>query len=487
MKFLSDWLGTRPRGQHAPPSFLDTPLLHLTEADSWTWRDAVGHSVILGSPGSGKTSGPGRSIVNGFLESGAGGLVLCAKPGEASKWLGYCKRAGREDDVVRFSPENPQLRFNPLEFELKRSGRGGGYTQNVTALFTFLLELVDGGGGQSGDKFWQRAVTELLTWATDVLVAAGEPVSLVSINALIQSCPRRNDEIDEFHDDAWRESSFCFDCLGRAASRDLSPAKRADISHAAEYLCEEFPRLGDKTRSSILATFKGMALPFLRSPMREIFGTDTTLNLADAFERSTIFIIDYPLREFAEVGRLIGGMMQYFYMATVERRTITSNAAPCFLFIDEFQEFINPYMARFLATARESRCACVLLTQNISNLYSMLKVQNAKHVVDSLLGNCTTKMFCANADAVTNEWAARLIAQTWQSKASSTMNTGQQTSQGTSVGQQLAYQVLPAEFSLLQKGGPPNWIVETVCFQGGRVFNATGQTFARVGFEQIID
>ena len=490
MRPFNDWFGATRRRKSAPPSFLEMPLLHLSDQDSWTWRDAVGHTAVLGSPGSGKTSGPGRSIINGFLESGAGGMVLCAKPGEANKWLRYCDAAGRSHDVVRFSPENPDLRFNPLDFELRRSGRGAGYTQNVTALFTYLLELIDGSAGQaaSSDKFWQRAVTELLTWSTDVLVAAGERVSLASINALIQSCPRRDGETDDFYEDSWRESSFCFDCLARAATADLSEEKRRDIEEAANYLCEQFPRLGEKTRSSILATFKGMALPFLRSPMREIFGTDTTLNMSDTFERGQILIIDYPLREFGEVGRLVGGMMQYFFMTTVERRDVSGPAMPCFLFIDEVQEFINPYVARFLATARESRCACVLLTQNISNLYSMVKAQNAKHIVDALLGNCTTKIFCANADAVTNEWAARLIAQTWQSKASSTMNTGgQNNSQGTSVGQQLAYQVLPAEFSLLQKGGPPNWIVETVFFQGGRVFKACGQTFARIVFEQIID
>jgi type IV secretory pathway TraG/TraD family ATPase VirD4 len=468
---------------------LDAPLLQLSDRDEWTWRDAVGHTVILGSPGSGKSSGPGRNLISGFLSSGAGGMVLCAKPGEAAKWLGYCEQAGRRDDVIRFSPEHTRLRFNPLDFELRRTGRGAGYTQNATALFAYLLELIEGGSGKDGqqDKFWQRAVTELLSWATDVLLAAGEPVSLPAIYRLIQSCPRRDGEVDEFYDDVWRDSSFCFQCLARAAAGDLTQEAQQDLEAAATYLCEELPRLAEQTRASILATFKGMALPFLRSPMREVFGTDTTLRLEDSFEAGKIILVDYPLREFGEVGRLVGGMMKYFYMAAVERRAIHENAPPCFLFIDEFQDFLSPYDAKFLATARESRCACVLLTQNISNLYAQLSAANAKSVVDALLGNCTTKILCANADAITNRWAADLIAQTWQSKASSSTNSGQQMSQGTSIGQQLAYQVLPAEFSTLQKGGPPDWTVETVFFQGGRVFKASGQTYSRIAFRQMTD
>ncbi len=486
-----NWRGqiSEPAQPATIPSLLDLPLLQLTEQDSWTWRDAVGHTVVLGSPGSGKSSGPGRSLIRSFLESGSGGMVYSAKPGEARKWLGYCQQAGRQADVVRFSPENPQLRFNPFDYEMRRSGRGAGYTQNITALFTYLLELVDGGGnaGSGQDKFWTRAVTELLSWTTDLLVAARERVSLPAINAVIQSCPRRDGEIDEFHTEAWRVSSYCFQCLVRAASRETPVAQQQDLEVAARYLFEEFPSLGERTRSSILATFKGMALPLLRSPMREIFGTDTTLRLDDSFERGTIFIIDYPLREFGEVGKLVGGMMKYFYMSAVERRSVEAGSAPCFLFIDEFQDFLSPNDAKFLATARESRCACVLLTQNISNLYAGLHAANAKHVVDSLLGNCTTKVFCANADAVTNKWAADLLAQTWQAKASASTNTGQQISQGTSIGQQLAYQVLPSEFSTLHKGGPPEWTVETIFFQGGRVFNATRQTYARIAFEQTLD
>ena len=464
-------------------SLLDMPLLHLTDTDSWTVRDAVGGAVILGGPGSGKSSGPGRHLALGYLEAGYGGLVLCAKPGEAGKWKELAREAGREDDVVVFSSEHPELRFNPLDFELRRAGRGGGYTQNVTALFQYLLEVTDGGkNGGNKDPFWDRAVVELLTYSTDVLHASGETVSLLSIHRLIQSCPKRSDEVDEFYDDGWRDTSFCFQCLAKAAR--ATGGGGSDLEMAASYLVEEFPRQPDRTRMSILATFKGMALPFLRSPMREIFGGDTTLDIEGTFTRGTILIIDYPIREFSEVGRIVGALMKYFFQSAVERREITEATRPCFLFADECQEFITSYDARFMATARESRCCTVFITQNISNLYAAVKAQNVKYVVDSLLANFMTKIFCANADSLTNKWAADVIAQSWQYKSQSSMNMGQNASMGSSISQQLAWQVLPGEFNSLVKGGPPGWIVGSILFQGGRMFQTTGTTYARVAFPQ---
>lgn len=177
-------------------------------------------------------------------------------------------------------------------------------------------------------------------------------------------------------------------------------------------------------------------------------------------------------------------MMKYFFQSAVERRRIAEGSTPCFLFVDECQEFITSYDARFMATARESRCCTVFISQNISNLYAAVKAQNVRYVVDSLLANFMTKVFCANADSLTNKWAADLIAQSWQLKSGASTNTGQNTSLGASISQQLAYQVLPGEFATLLKGGPPDWIVETILFQGGRIFTTSGATYGRIAFPQ---
>lgn len=487
-KRISQLLSSSPGGNspRQPNSILDVPLIALSRSDVWTLRDAASGCFVLGGPGSGKSSGPARNIIMQLLSTGMGGFVLCAKASEAGKWRKYCAQAGRSDDLVIFSPEYPELRFNPLNFEMQREGRGAGYTGNVTGLFKYLLEISEGGektGGGGHDPFWERACLELISNATDVLTHTGYPLSLHDIGELIKSCPL---ESDEFHSEDWRRNSFCFHCLTLASERaeGLEQGKRHDLEIAIEYLTGEFPALSPKTKTSILATFKGMALPFLKYPFREIFGADTTLRLEDVFDKGTILVIDYPLREFSEIGRITGALMKYFFMTAVERRIIDHNTPPCFLCVDECQEFVTSYDSRFLATARESRCCTLYITQNISNLYAAIKASNAKYVADALLANFMTKIFCSNADGLTNQFAADLIAQSWQRKAQSSTNTGERMSHGSTVSEQLAHQVLPGEFTMLTKGGPPDNIVETIFFQGGRIFDATGKTYIRAIFDQ---
>ena len=69
-------------------SVLDTEIMNF-EGNSWTTRDASTGLICFGMTGSGKSSGPLRSIALRFLELGYGGIVFCAKPDECETWEGY--------------------------------------------------------------------------------------------------------------------------------------------------------------------------------------------------------------------------------------------------------------------------------------------------------------------------------------------------------------------------------------------------------------
>ena len=90
--------------------------------DTWTIRDACEGVQIFGAIGSGKTSGSGAAIAKAFLNSGFGGLVLCAKPEERQLWQQYARETGREAHLFIFSPDHA-WRFNFLDYELRREGR----------------------------------------------------------------------------------------------------------------------------------------------------------------------------------------------------------------------------------------------------------------------------------------------------------------------------------------------------------------------------
>lgn len=481
------WPGqVQPRGRVTHSDALDVPMVELGDGDVITLRDLCAGTLITGQPGSGKSSGPAAHLALAMLARGMGGLVLCAKPNEAEKFQGYCEMVGRAAEVIRFAPDAPLARINLLDVELRRSGQGGGYVQSAIGLFEHLTEISARGDRGAGhqDPFWQRSVVEAMTMAAIVLKEAGECLSLVAIDGVLRSLPVRQDGIDQFEDPAWRASSFCFACIDRALEAVMSEGERRNLERAIVYLLEQAPGMPEKTWSSVLATFRGLALPFMLEPFATTFGSDTELHFSDCWERRRILIVDTPLKTYGEVGRLAGALMKYGFMQAVERRVIGPDSPACFLFCDEYQEFIAKSDAAFLATARESRCCSVLVTQNISNLYMRVAAPDPRPIVDSLLGNVTLKLFCSNSDAVTNQWASQLIAQSWQSKSQASLNLGAQTSSGTTTSSELTWEVPPITFYQLRQGGPPAWVVEAIAFAGGRPFHVTGKGYRSVAFGQ---
>jgi hypothetical protein len=135
----------------------------------------------------------------------------------------------------------------------------------------------------------------------------------------------------------------------------------------------------------------------------------------------------------------------------------------------------------------------VYLTQNLPNVYAAFGDGRGRSRADSLLGNLQTKIFHGNGDAVTNEWASKMIAQVWQSRTtvtggSSLGRQGETENSGFSAAEQLAAQVLPVEFTTLAKGGPQNaFIVEGIVFQSGRVWNASRSNWLRTYFPQQLE
>ena len=108
--------------------------------------------------------------------------------------------------------------------------------------------------------------------------------------------------------------------------------------------------------------------------------------------------------------------------------------------------------------------------------------------IDAFLGNLNTKIFHANGDKVTNQWAAETISRIQRYKAG--FQTGNSEAKKDSSGsptlsfnQSYNFEVDPIQFTLLPKGGPENELeVDAFIFQGGRVFNQFFETYLLPGF-----
>ena len=467
----------------------DSPLLSFSKSrfDSWTIRDAYEGVQIFGELGSGKTSGSGKALATAFLGAGFGGLVLTAKADERKLWEELAAATGRSDDLHIFSPERGQG-FNFLNYELKRPGKGAGDTDNLIKLFRYILDIAEQKTSSKEAPFWDNSLNQLLRNSIDIATAAHSSLQLREINEIIKSAPYYPEQLES---PDWKEESFCIYSIEKAlANETLSPQKKRDVEFAADYWLKEFPFQNAKTRATVVSMFTGLADNFLRGKMFDLFCHKITV-LPEMSATGKIIILDIPVKEYGESGRLAQVLFKYLWQQAVERRNVNQSPRPVFLWADEAQNFCASYDLHFQATARSSRACTVYLTQNLPLYYASFgSGDKGKQEAEALLGNLATKIFHANGDRETNNFAADTIGKSWQTRTntnSSFSNNNNQNQSNTSAGtsESYDYDVVPQEFNNLRKGGTPNGlIVEGILFKSGKQWTSTGKSYTPVKFRQ---
>jgi hypothetical protein len=460
--------------------------------DAWRIKDACEGTVIFGGTGSGKTSGSGRALARSFLAAGFGGLVLCAKQDEPSLWRDYAAETGRASDLSMFGAAEPWS-FNFMHYESLRSGAGAGLTENLVSLFMEVSSIGSGDArARGGDPFWERAMRSLIRNSVDLLVMAGEPVSLHAMFDVVRSAPP---DAVTLTAQPWRTRSACWRLLEAARERAPGKSWEIDCREVAGYWTSHFPTLGEKTRGSIVAMFSTLAEALMRGKMRELFCGGTTLSPEDVIA-GRIVVVDLPVKEWSEVGRMAAVLWKYCLQKAVERRgdNADGRGRPLFIWADECQHFASRYDPLFQATARSSRAASVYMTQNYPSLAAALGGgPDGRMMTDALLGNMGTKIFHANSDRETNQLAAELVGKRLQALRSfgsgASLSLGAQASAGTSANrgrsESMDYEIQPMEFSTLRKGGPDNALTsDALVFQNGRRWSGTGRTWQKVSFRQ---
>lgn len=478
--------------ERAPPrEMLDLPLLEFGSGnrlpDTFTLRDAVQGTIVFGGIGSGKTSGSGQSLAVRFLQLGMGGIVLCAKEGEARLWQDYARKTGRAEDLIIFDSDGQQ-RFNFLDYEMTRPGKGAGQADNIVNLFMKAVEYNRRGGNSGGgdDPMWDNLARQMIRNAVDVLIPSGERLGLDEISEIINSSPRSAAEAEN---QKWKDQSYLFRCIVAAEARLKAAAARGrlrDFDKAGDYWLGEFATMPPKQRGSVISIFTSMADPLNRGLIYELLCTDTTFRPEDALE-GKIIVLDLNLKEFGHVGLVAQNIFKYLWQAAMERRNTDIQPLPVFMWGDESQYFINDDDALFQQTARSARVCSVYLTQNISNYYHTLG-EGKRSAVDSLLGNFMTKIFHSNGDSVTNNWAAETIAKSFVSMESRSVSMGGSSpSVSTSSSDQLHFEIQPQQFQQLRNGGPLNGLeVDAFIFKPDKHWSATGRNWRPVTFLQNV-
>lgn len=504
---------SRPPNNHVGP-----PI------DPWTFRDAFGGTQIFGGTGSGKTTGSGRTLALAFLtarfrgEFPFGGLVLCAKPEEVDLWAnfasksnvpgaksepGYCALAGRSpEDVIVLGERLEHYRKLGLSVPqggyffdyqnymqgLRREGGEGAKTSGMTqGLVNLFMTVLEGGreGGNSADPYWDDAIRQMLANAIDLLILVGRPVDISTIGDIILAAPQSRAETKT---PVWQRDSLCWELLEAAhvatskafkGSREGDPAyeARRDFKLVRDYWLKDFAGLTERVRSVVESSFTSKATAILRSPMRRLFATaasrkDGKLVTPTDTHRGKIVILDLSVKEYGETGRFAQVLFKTVWQRATEHPSRDQFSSPVFLWADESQYFITSQDAVFQQTARSKRAATVYLTQNISNYYVALGGRSGNAATDSLIGNFQTKIFHANGDPATNEWAERLFGHELKSVKSSGVGYGGGAQGGVNTQKGESSQWLPAvpisTFLGLRRGGGTPSIVEGYVLVAGR-------------------
>jgi hypothetical protein len=469
----------------------------------WLMKDAFEGVQIFGGTGSGKSSGSGQAIARAFMEANLGGLVLTAKTDEVLTWKQYAKEAGRETDLLIVEQGGP-LKFNFLRYELRRPGIGAGHTENLVNLFCSVLEASDRRHGQGGgnDSYWQRTLKQLLRNAIDLAILAADDVDLPSLYKIIATAPR---SIAEAADEKWQADSVCFTLIEHSRDKAKEKGREQDYELTRDYWLKEFPGLAVETRSVIVSTFTSMADCFLRGMLRDLFCTDLNFTPEDSFN-GRIIILNLPVKEYNELGQFAQVLFKFVWQRAVERRIppgvhraqAEKTIRPVFLWADESQFFVNSYDALFQSTARSSRACTVYLTQNLPSYLATFSGANSRAEAETFLGNLQTKIFHANGDPNTNNWAADSIGRTRQVQFYGGMSEGTGARGGGGMNQSAGgsqvfeYLIQPQEFTMLRTGGEECELqVDAIIFQGGRRWVTasktakTTQNFIRHVFPQL--
>jgi hypothetical protein len=475
-------LGAMLKGQD--PWNLDAPLFQWSPYDAFTLRNAVESVCIFGELGAAKTTGSAAWILLKYLELGMGGLVCCVKPGDRELIEAYAQITGRAESLIVVSPKTA-WRCNLIRYALLRPGIFGSRVETIVSLLMTIVEAAERSDKGSGhqDKFWQRSLRQILRNGVEVCIAATGEVTMKALHEVITSAPRSHAEV---HDKEWQEASACYRLIEEAETREKPERAQSDFELAAKYFLREFPDMPNDTRGSILATYGVMADVLMRGHMADLFDGETTF-VPDLTFDGAIIVLDLPTKVYGQAGVLVQSAFTYLWQTSCEQRNVKANPRPVFWFVDEAHELVSNYTPEFLATARSSRVASVLISQNKPNYLAAMGGEAGRPRVDAFLGNTGTKIFHANGDPETNRWASDTISEEIQTRANwhGSIEAGQGRGGGSEAP---GRKVLASEFTTLRKGGAQTgFMTDCIVYQTGTSFAANGgQPWLRTTFRQQI-
>lgn len=466
---------------------LDMPLLMLSPNDPWTVRDSFEGCNLFGGTGSGKTTSL-KTLVKAMLEAQYGMCLTTVKPDDTLMYQQWAEESGRGDQVVIFRPESPYY-YDFLE-RAARFERGTDSTQ-VTGLWMTMTEIANNGSIGGKDPYWVLSLRFMLVNCIDLLKCCGEPITAINMYRLVVSAATSE---MQFNSSLFRENSYCFKCLSIANDNyDIAESNGdlamhfEDFGFTIDYWSNGFPTLNEKTRSIIVSLFTSTAAAFIRGNLKKLFVTDDERRPVppEIARDGAIIILDLPIKEFEITGKIAQSVYKLMFTKTMERMPISKYPRPVAIVSDEAYHFISSYDVDNQATLRSSGTASVYIAQSVSS-YQINLGSNSEAKANNFLGNLSTKLFFANSDNATNDYASKLFGEMWsmQATSSSAFDESKEAKMSASIAEQKRAIIEPIEFTNLLRGGAKNdYLTSAIVHQIGRTWS-NGQNYLHAYFNQ---
>ena len=393
-----------------PVSPLKRGLLKFSEGRVWTVGDSHLGTLVLGSPGRGKST-MSKTLQMAFLRRRFGGLVCVVKKSAGIEFIETAKIAGREKDVVTLGGKSPH-KLNVFE--------AVPHPTDMAAMIGEVCDMVHAAQSQKTggaiDSYWitQR---DMLLHHTGILARDVFGIfDAQTLKNLVDSLPHNR---AEFIDPVWRERSV----LWRAVLHQEKLIPSRERAAAVAYLTIEFPALPEKTQGSVRSMVSGALHYLCQSSIAEVFGGKSTIKISEVLNHRKLLVVDMPALDSLH-GKIANLLVMFCFCKgarSIDRYT------DAFLMVDECQELPCRELMQSLAVLRDRRVSTVLLTQNLGTLNAGLGKQHGENLCELM----ETIVALGQSHADTREWICRHIGKEWKWRDTHTTSGGKRSTTRT--------------------------------------------------------
>lgn len=321
--------------------------------------EALKHMHVMGPTGAGKTALL-ANMLRQDVEQGYGAILIESK-GDLFEAALHAIPAVRLKDVIVLDVNDTSM---PVGFNILREGNPAIIVDELLLLFNQLFK------------------DNPSLWTQEVLYHGLHTLLVDPANTFIDLAPliAPNEE-----DENWREK------MTRLASSD--PQLRT--------FWQRLENKGRQEQDRITQPVMSRIWPLYRSKLRNILGqSESSFHMRDVIEGNKILLVNLSNIE-KEAASLMGTLLMNAIWSAVKT---TRGAKPNFLYLDEFQDFINlPVDARdMLAKARSFGLGMVLAHQHLGQLPHDLQLAISANARSKIVFQAAA----ADAKSMANEFGA---------------------------------------------------------------------------------